>query len=185
MLEILLVLIAMLVMARRPRRRRRRWTQDMQLVAIQGTMGLSTLGSLAAIAAAATNTSDNEFRAISVKATWSLRDLTAGEGPISVGLSHGDYTAAEIEEFIEAEGAMTRLDKIAQEQANRLIRRVGTFSGLAEAETLNDGRPIRTKLNWAIADGGTVDFWAYNHSGAVLTTGAVVEILGRLFLRWT
>ena len=157
----------------------------MQLVAIQSTLGLSTLGSLVAILAAATDTSDNEFRAISVKATWSLRGLTAGEGPVSVGLSHGDYTAAEVEEFLEAEGAMTRLDKIAQEQAGRLIRRVGTFSGVGVAETLNDGRPIRTKLNWAIADGGTVDFWAYNHLGGTLTTGAVVEILGRLFLRWT
>jgi len=182
MYEILIVLIAALAVIMAAKRRR--WTAADANVPFQAEKSLGTLGNLTAIVGALVDASDNEYRAISVKSTWSIRDFTAGEGPISVGYAHGDYTATEIKEFLESGAAMTRNDKIAAEQANRLIRLVGVFSGQGTDETLNDGKPIRTRLNWVIPDGGAINQFAYNHSGAALTTGAEVVQQGALRLRW-
>ncbi len=186
MLEILVIMtlfvgIPWILMAKRPRRR---WTAADANVPFQAENVLGTLGNQTADIGAMVDASDNEYRAISIRATWAMNGFTAGEGPLSVGYAHGDYTATEVKEFIEAGGAMTQNDKIAAEQANRLIRLVGVFSGVGGSESLNDGKPIRTRLNWRIADGGTINQFVYNHGGAALTTGAAIVQNGALRLRW-
>ncbi len=163
---------------------KRRWTQNDANVPFQAEKALGTLGNLTAIVGALVDASDNEYRALSVRSTWSIRDLTVGEGPITVGYAHGDYTATEIKECLEAGAAMTRNDKVAAEQANRLVRVVGVFSGVGTDETLNDGKEITTCLNWVIPDGGAINQFAYNHSGAALAGGAEVIQQGKLRLKW-
>ncbi len=145
-----------------------------------GTLAANTLTSGSGVLAA-----DNEYRLISHKATWSLSDFTAGEGPITVGIAHGDYTSAEIEEWFESQSSMTRADQIQQEQSSRKCRQVGTFPGILGNETLNDGKPIRTKCNWAIPEGTIVLVWVYNSGNASLTTSAEVQANGQIFGRWT
>ncbi len=103
----------------------------------------------------------------SLVASWSMRDFTAGadDGPILVGLAHGDYTDAEIEAVIENSLSWDVGDKIQQEIARRLVRIVGTFRGGPEASApvvLNEGRLIKTKLNWTFITGATLKVWAYN-----------------------
>ena len=127
---------------------------------------------------------DGEYRALSIRGTWSISGHTAGEGPIHFGISHGDYTAAEVEEWFEGTAAMSQGDKVANERANRLCRQVGSFDGLAADEVLNDGKPITTKLNWRIAETQVLNTWIYNQSGGVFTTGTLVQCAGHITLRW-
>ncbi len=118
-------------------------------------------------------------RITSAVLTWAWHDITVGDGPIVVGLAHSDYTAAEIEECLEAAGAWDEGDKVAQEQAKRLVREVGTFSDGTTDQELNDGKPIKTKLNWLLATGDTLQTFIWNR-GAALTTGSEVVVTGHL-----
>ncbi len=116
-----------------------------------------------------------ERRVLSIELSVAMKALTAGDGPVEYGVAHSDYTAAEIEETLEAAGAWDEGDKIAQEQAKRLVRRIGV---LTEAETaLNEGRPIKVRLNWRIATGDTLQFWLRNR-GIQLTTGMEINAQG-------
>ncbi len=128
--------------------------------------------------------SDNEYRVISITTDWNLVNHTPGEGPITVGYAHGDYTDTEIEEWYEGQNDILRGDKIAAEISQRFIRRAGMFSGVAASETLNDGRSIKTRLNWVIAEGKTVRMWAYNGDVNALTTGTVLTCSGRMYMRF-
>ncbi len=130
-----------------------------------------------------TGTSANLYRVMSVKCTWTLKGLTAGEGPLVFGFNHSDYSVTEIKECIEAQAAIDQGDKVAQEQANRLVRIVGSFSGSASNEKFNDGRPMKTRLNWSIGIGDAVNMFTYNDSGATLTTGAIVDTNGVLWVK--
>ncbi len=147
-------------------------------------VSMTTLAPKTLVSALFDENVDEEMRISSIKATWSLSDLTEGSGigPIQVGIAHGDYTDAEIEEVIENTGSWDRGDLIAQEIAKRKIRTVGVFpttlSGTGVA-VLNEGRQITTKLNWLLQTGQTVRVWAYNQgSNAVATTVPIVSLQG-------
>ncbi len=184
MILIFITLIAMLAMARSPRRRRR-WTANMQNVNTFSLLALLTTATSTLISADLLPPGDNEFRLLSIKGLWAIRDLTVGQGPIMIGVAHSDYSNVEIEEYLENEAQLTRGDMIAtREIAKRLVRRIGHFSGGAAEETLNDGKPIKTRLNWPMAEGITLKIWAYNQSGAILATGAEVVFSGNLTIVW-
>jgi len=135
-----------------------------------------------------TATSDTAYRILSVRLQWLLSDIIdTQEGGLLVGLAHGDYSATEIEECIEASGSINRGDKIVNERAARLVRIVGLFGSVGAAEgdlTLNDGKPIYTKLNWLIPIGKTVDFWWYNQSSGTLVS-MELEIVGTAIVKYT
>ncbi len=140
------------------------------------TLGVLASGDVISEALPTVLTQDR--RISSVDLLWGVRGLTAGEGPIDAGVAHSDYSAAEIEECLEATGSWSDTDKVAAEQANRLVCRIVTFSGEVAEEVANDGKPIKTKLNWRIPDGSTLQTWTRNRSGATLTTGGVVVLDG-------
>jgi len=143
-------------------------------------LALATTNTKLALSTGLTAAADAEYRAISAIGSWDLVGLTAGDGPIVVGFAHSDYTDVEIEEAIEALTAISLGDKIAQEKANRLVRVVGVLS---EGDTaLNNGMPVKTRLNWAIPIGKFVDLFIYN-DGVQLTTGAAVNFNGDLWVK--
>ncbi len=155
-----------------------------QKIRINQLMGIGTLANLAAISTVLTSAMENEGRVSSIEASWSRRTGTAGEGPVMFGVAHPDYTTAEIEAAIEIAvlGPGTLIQK---EVANRLVRHIGTFSGVDSNEVINDGKPVKTKLNWAFQDGQVaLTVWAYNLFGTVLTTGMVINVLGHLNVFW-
>ncbi len=125
---------------------------------------------------------DEPRRIMSIDTIVATHDFTAGEGGLVVGIAHSNYTAAEIEEFLEIDNWVTT-DKIAQEQGGRLVRILGTFPLAVAAESLNDGMKFRTKLNWLLVSGDTLQSWAWNQSGNTLTTGGIVEIKGTAWMR--
>lgn len=104
----------------------------------------------------------------SVVARYNLSQVTplAGVGPLVFGLAHSDYSAAEIEAFLEQTGSWTEGDKISQEVARRKIKIVGQFektdSSAITTVNYNEGKPIRTKLGWVLTTGQTFDLWIYN-----------------------
>ncbi len=151
-----------------------------------------TIGALAALdvistpgSAAAVGT----LRVMSVDCVYNWSNIGASDDDaLEFGWAHSDYTAAEIEECLEATGSMDIGDKVAQEQANRLVRSVGTISGaLAGAAgggaQFNDGRSMKTKLNWLLSIGDTMKLWARNGSGTVYTIGSSLTVLGKMWVK--
>ncbi len=147
-----------------------------------------------ALAALATDTvlvanlilgSEQEYRFISMKGTWSIHNHTPGEGPIAFGVAHGDYTVTEIKECLESFLSISPGDKIAEERSNRMVRQIATFSGVAASETVNNGNPIKTRLNWAIQDSTAVLMWFYNEDTNDLTTGTVATFSGNMWVKDT
>ncbi len=114
-------------------------------------------------------------RVSSIVATYTLSNYTKGFdfGPIVVGVAHSDYTAIEIEEWLEAASGWEIGNLVAHEVTGRRCRQIGVFDNPESAGSssrLNDGKPIRTKLNWVLAEGQTLSLWAYNNGTLALTT---------------
>jgi len=177
-----LVLIAITAhgaLAKHPRKRRR---YSLRRVRITPELPLATLATDTALIVSLTGVSENSYRAVTVSATWSLLGLTAAEGPITVGYAHSDYTVAEIKACLEANAAISQRNKTVQESANRLVRVIGTFPSQANS-VLNHGSPIKTRLNWLITIGESVNAFAFNEGTGTLTTGAVLNLTGNLWVK--
>ncbi len=122
------------------------------------------------------NVVKDRTRISSLVAAYSMDGFTEGIdiGPIKVGVAHGDYSAAEIEEWIETTGSWDEGDKIQQEIAKRLIRTIGVFTWVDSTASgqvaLANGVKIKTKLNWILNQGETLLLWAYNMGDAAVAT---------------
>ncbi len=128
--------------------------------------------------------SDSKYRLLSLRftATW-LNIVALADGGAMFGVAHGDYSATEIEECIEATASINLGDKIANEKANRLVRVLGTFpstrSSVADSEEVwNDGRMSKVKLNWVFPIGKSPVIWIYNQSETFWTTGSTLNFQG-------
>ncbi len=178
---ILLALVAsMLARKGRARRKFRRYIRG----TVDKRLSLGTLAGDTAIAANFDGTVSERTWCSSVVATWGMDEFTTGtdDGPIIVGLAHSDYTAAEIEEWVENNPGWSEADQVAQEIGQRKIRRVGMFADGASASVnivLNDGRQIHTKCGWMLLQGQTIKVWAYNAGSSPLaTTDPTVHVQG-------
>ncbi len=144
--------------------------------AVDEVLALGTLATKTVVATPFDEVASEEMTISSVKAIYSMQEFTegSGDGPVMIGLAHSDYTVTEIKEFIENSGSWDRGDKISQERAKRLIRKIGVFeaqqSSSSAAQVLNGGRAINTKLNWKLLLGDTVQLWAYNLGASALAT---------------
>ncbi len=122
----------------------------------------------------------------SIQVVWTQNDWipTDDAGPLLIGVSHSDYTLAEVEEWIEQTQSWDLGDKIAQERARRSIRRIGIFaSGLDKhAEVLNDGRPMRTKCGFMLLPGQGANLWVYNMGGQSTGDGCTIQGYGTAHL---
>ncbi len=143
---------------------------------------LSTLGSGVMLVGAIGIGTGQEHFALSADCSWTISDLTIGQGPIAVGLAHSDYTVAELDEWYEATATLTG-DKIEQEEGRRLVRDVGIFAPEnALNGRLNDGNPKRTKLMMRVEDTKTINVWARNMGASPLsTTNPNVRGFGKLY----
>ncbi len=145
---------------------------------IKGNIDLDfALGTLApqdVVVAAVADTVNERSLISSIDCTYSLSGYTVidNAGPIQVGVAHFDYSDAEIEEWIENVTSWDEGDLPSQEIANRKIRSIGTIPMVTSlaASPLNDGKPIKTKLNWIVNQAQGIKFWAYNQGSAALAT---------------
>ncbi len=177
---IMLVFAAIVLLAKHGKRPRRRYYAP----TIDNVLALSTLADNTLISATfGASDPGQETWLMSARMTWSIDGHTAGEGPIIVGLAHEDYSDAEIEAYLENPAGWTPQDLVAQEISRRKIRIVGSFSGLTASESLFDGRAVKTKCNWRNGPADTLKVWAFQKSGAPLTTGTRLVNVGNAFYR--
>ncbi len=144
-----------------------------------------SVGALAASDLISTNftaTVDRPYWLASIDVITTTHSFTAGEAPIIVGVAHNDYSAAEIEEWIEATASWSSIDKVEQEQARRKCRMICAFHGGLSADRFKDGAVVRIKCGWIQEAGTTLALWAFNEGAVTLTTGGVVEITGKAYL---
>ncbi len=173
MIEILL-LLGLLMAAKKPAKRRRRMGRYVR-GAIDEALDLGTLASKTAVLAGLSTVNERSLVS-SIVATWSLSDWTpaVGVGPVLVGVAHSDYSLVEINEYLEQTSSWNEGDKVAQEISKRQIRRIGVITappgGSTFNATLNDGRPVKTKLNWIINQAQTISVWAYNQGDQPFAT---------------
>ncbi|MFQ0997904.1 hypothetical protein [Gilliamella sp. CG33] len=153
-----------------------------QVVRVNTNLALLTLADTIVLSADITAITQSAYM-ISADLTWAVRGLTAGEGPIEVGLASADLTDVEIAEALDA-SPVNESDIIARERTRRPVRHVGVFAGVLTEETLNDGKKIRSKVKMAMGEGTDLEMYARNESGANLTTGAVIEVAGKVYLNW-
>ncbi len=153
---------------------------------IDEQLSLGTLAAQAAVLAAFDETVNERTLVSSLVASWSMNNFTQGDGIglIYFGVAHSDYTAAEIEEWIETVGSWNEGDVVeTREVGKRLIRQIGIFEavpgGGIGTVALREGAPVKTKLNWILNQGQTIDMWAYNTGGnPVGTTVPVMRAQG-------
>ncbi len=168
-------------------KRSRRRSSKFYVAKVAGEMSLGALAPGVVTKGNLSDNSDQELFIISADLLWSAKDVVADEGPITFGLAHSDYTAAEIEEWFEIANGFVTGDKISRERANRQIREIGNmFFQLPDGQAtvrFNDGRVKRTKLGWSIAEGQTIAMWARNNDGTILTTGTELLASGKVYCR--
>ncbi len=160
---------------------------NLRKVRVEAGLPIGALAASAVVASTLTATSANVYRVTSLNCSFSITDLGAAiDDTFQFGVAHGDYTAAEIEECIEATGAIDVGDKIAQERGNRLVREIGSISSqsgqAAGGINFNEGKPVKVKLNWKIGIGQVIDFYVRNGSGVVYTTGASLKAKGHIWV---
>ncbi len=177
MYEIIILLMVGLATIRMAKKRGGSRYRGFRKLPFQNTVALVTTASDAVVIATIGQTVTEERRFLSIETTVSLVDLTSGDGPLTVGVAHSDYTAAEIEGSLELFANWDEGDMIAREKSRRWIRTLGILSELEP--TLNEGRVLKTRLNWRVASGDTLSFWVMNRGGTP-TTGALVKFDGHI-----
>lgn len=168
---------------RKSRNRRRRRDKNFVAIPFDQTLTLSTLADSAALAPTGFATLGEDLYVVSADVEAAMSGHTAGEGPIRLVMCHGDLSAAEVVENLDA-SLSDPDDIIAREHARRPVRMAGTFHGLNTEEVLNNGVKQRIKARFSVGDGHFLGFTAQNRSGAPLTTGTLIKIYGVVYGRW-
>ncbi len=170
-------------MARKARRKYSRRSSGRYLNGSIGLdRGLGTLASKTGIITT-TTTAPETCRVSSIKATYTLSDFApaANIGPVLVVVAHSDYSLAEVEAWVERTASWAPGDKIAQEISRRFIRKIGIFRTPTNSQlssVLNDGKPIKTRLNWRLDTGQGLQFFLYNLGTVALAGDPNVNIQG-------
>ncbi len=170
-------------MVKHPKRR-----SNLRRVRVASSSAVGALASLDVVINAITQVSANRYRAISFICSYNWSNKSAADDAAVFGLAHSDYSAAEIEECLESQAGIDQGDKVAQEQANRLVRLIGQFSsggegGVSGGAQFNDGKTIKVRLNWLMGIGDTITLWIRNASGTVFVTGSNITIQGDLWVK--
>ncbi len=169
-------------------KRRRRRKFNMRKVKISSAFAIGALDTADVISGAMTNVTANTLRFISLDCSWGISNHAAViDDGYTFGVAHSDYSAVEIEECLEAGGSMDLGDKVAQEQANRLVREIGQINGagvvVSEGIPFNDGMRVKTRLNWLMSIGDSLHVWVRNASGAIYTSGTTLVVSGNLWVK--
>ncbi len=163
-----------------------RSTKGLRKIRVNTQQNLATLANQAVIKTplyqAATSNARRQWL-MSFEGFISIKDVTAGEGPLIVGVSHSDLSTTEVAEAILAQNSNVD-DIIEREQARRPVREWGVFVAKDVDEYLNnDQTKKKYKIKFSVGEGFTPELYIFNDSAATLTTGASVHISGVCWIR--
>ncbi len=187
MIEIIMTLVLAVLLAKRKPSRRRRF--NLRMVRINNRVAMGALDTLTVTSGSITTAANDTYRLMSVKASYSWTDIAAvADDGFTFGLAHSDYTSAEIEECLESQSSIDLGNKVAQEQANRLVREIGTIRStpgatIAGSAIFGNGRLVKTRLNWAMNTGDTLNVWVHNASNVIWTTGSNLNVAGAMWIK--
>ncbi len=171
-------------MARKPARKRK---FNLRKARIASNVTIGALAAFDVVKGAITPATTSDYRLVSVNLAYQIVDLGAAiDDGQEFGLAHSDYSATEIEECLEAAASFDVGDKLNQEKANRLVRSIGFMTGDPTADSslyYKEGQKVKTRLNWKMALGDTLDVWIRNGSDTIYTTGATVAVIGEAWLK--
>ncbi len=146
---------------------------------------LTTLAGRTLVSSAFDDVVDERSLISSIVATYSLEEYTdiTSAGPVMVGIAHSDYSSAEIEEVIENTGSWSEGDLVSREIGARKVKIIGVFQQKLdtplERSVLNVGKPIKTKLNWILNQGQSLQLWGFNlGTVAFATTVPIIRVQG-------
>ncbi len=147
----------------------------------EGNVSLSTLANKVAltIGSKIDGSRENGFRILRTDYWITGHDFTAGEYPITVGLSFGSLSVAEIAEAFAADPQSSDKRNLI-EQTMRPIFILGILGDTGDMRFLTG----TVKPRWSSPEGAAVKFFAYNSTGATLTTGASVRLIAKHFGVW-
>ncbi len=173
-------------MARHKRGRRKR-PFNLRKVRVARSLSIGALAAGDLIFGTVLVASTNRYRVVSTNVSYSLTDLAAliDDGQ-EFGLSHSSYTDAEVETCLESSTAIDIINLVEQEQANRLVRPLGYFTGAPGTDgskSHNDGMPVKTKLNWLIGIGDTLNMWIRNGSDTAYSSGTRLTVIGDIWVK--
>jgi len=135
--------------------------------AIEESVSFGGLGSRASNADNFDSVVNERTLVTSIVATYTVSNITPATnvGPVLVWVAHGDYSTAEVDAFLTQTGSWNETDLVSQEVAKRKIRRIGIIKqpeALADSGRMNDGKPVKTKLNWILTQGQTLQYGVFN-----------------------
>ncbi len=122
---------------------------------------------------------------LSYSSQGGLNGFTSGDGPILWGVCSSDLSLAELEAYLELEGPLSPSDIVNSEIASRgrNVRVLGALTFQRDWIDLHNHKMSGLKFAEASETTGGWSTFAYN-LGAALTTGAILEILERVFVEW-
>ena len=161
----------------------------MKQVRVNSGADMGAISTKIAVSADLIAVADTAYRLMSISGSWLWAAVPNTAGGLVFGVAAPGYTTAQIEEWLEATTSIDRLDRIANERANRKIRQIGIFDstslgGNAGDVTFNDGKVTTTKLNWAVPIGGQPQFWGYNADTAALAVGSNLNFTGKATVKY-
>ncbi len=154
-----------------------------QVQHLSNELALLTLANLTALIS---NTNidasrDQGVRIKQLKVAATIKGLTAGEGPIVWGLAL-ELTAVEIAECLLADPQAMQ-DTDAADKANRRVFPIGVFTMDTASDDPQGFREVG--FPWKeIPEESTLKFYAWNTSGAALTTGAKITWNAAVVQEW-
>ncbi len=127
-------------------------------------------------------------RCLSVRGGIGIHTITPGDGPWIFGLVNGDFSLAELEEYLELNGPVTPNDTTAVERASRgaKVRTLGILrpsgDGSVAAEYLADRSLSGFRFSES-GEGPGWNWWLYN-LGKAMSTGAIWNIQPQIFTQF-
>ncbi len=125
-------------------------------------------------------------RILSLRGSFAIFSLTAGDGPWLVGIKTADLTLAELEEYLELNGPINPGDRVSMERSGRgaVIRTLGHIvpQGDGTVASLYFDNKSLSGLKFDEEAGGW-EYWLYN-LGKAMTTGAVWRQALQMFVEF-
>lgn len=155
-----------------------------QVWPVDQAVALSTLGSDTVIKQVLVNLTQDVYLNSSDLIAYA-EGMTAGEGPLLVGLCDNDLTVTEIAEALAA-APPSQSARIERERATRPVRTMGVIinPGTGLIGAVEDGKKLRVPIKWFQGAGADIAFFIQNKGAAALTTGSVAKVTGKLYGTW-